>query len=139
MRQASPPRYRYLLLTALGLIAFGTVGYVVIEGWPVFDALYMTVITLTTVGYGETRPLSPAGRIFTMMLLLGGVFTLFYLATETLRGIISGEARAAWGKQLMAITLADVADHVIVVGYGRMGRFVCQEFAKSGMPFVVID
>jgi hypothetical protein len=64
------------------LVATGTAGYQLIEGWNPFDALYMAVITLTTVGFMEIHPLSPAGRVFTMLLALGGVFTLFYVATE---------------------------------------------------------
>ena len=72
-----------------------------IEGWSAFDALYMTVITLTTVGYLEVHPLSTAGRAFTMVLALGGVFTMFYLAGDFIRGMVSGEVARLLGRQRM--------------------------------------
>jgi voltage-gated potassium channel len=139
-RQPGLPRR---LLLALGvflvLVVGGTAGYMLIEGWSLFDSLYMTVITLTTVGYGEVHPLSAAGRWFTMILLLGGVFTLFYTATELIRAIVSGEVAAVVGRRRMELSLAGMHDHLIVCGFGRMGRLVCQDFSARGMPFVVID
>jgi voltage-gated potassium channel len=136
-----PRRILLPLLLPLALLVVGTVGYRLIEGepWSFFDSLYMTVITLTTVGYGETHTLSPAGRFFTMVLLLGGVFTLFYAATEVIRYVISGEMQAALGKQLMERNLAEMRNHLIICGFGRMGQLVCQEFSEQKIPFVVID
>src|SRR5689334_14980508 len=99
----------------------------------------MTVTTLTTVGYGEIHPLSATGRVFTMVLLLGGVFTLFYAATEMIRGVVSGEVRTALGRQRMERSLAGLRDHLIVCGFGRMGHLVCDHFSTHGLPFVVID
>lgn len=132
---------RFLLLTLAPvlLIVAGTLGYAWIEGWSYFDALYMTVITLTTVGYEEVHTLSTAGRTFTMLLLLGGVFTLFYAATELIRTAVSGELQATLGRQRMERDLAKMNNHMIVCGYGRMGRLVCKEFSDHGCPFVVID
>jgi voltage-gated potassium channel len=127
-----------LLIPALLFLA-GTIGYAAIEGWPVFDAFYMTVITLTTVGYGETHPLSNSGRAFTIALLLSGVFVLLYAATEVVRGVVSGEVRKALGRQIMERALAELKDHFIVCGYGRMGRRVGAEFSAAALPFVVID
>jgi voltage-gated potassium channel len=121
------------------LVIAGTVGYHLIEGWPLFDALYMTVITLTTVGYGEVHTLSKAGREFTIGLLLLGVFTLFYAATEIIRAIVSGEVQTLLGRRSMEQRLSELKDHVIVCGFGRMGRFVCRELAASRVPFVVIE
>jgi voltage-gated potassium channel len=135
-----PPRF-LLLISLLGtLMMVGTIGYCLIEpkySW--FDALYMTVITLTTVGYGETHPLSPLGRVWTMFLLIVGVFTFFYSATEIVRSVVSGEVRHLFGREYMARSLAGLQDHLIVCGYGRMGRHVCREFARQGVDFVVID
>ncbi len=131
----------YLMLVLLGiLIVIGTLGYYFIEDeYSLFDALYMTVITLTTVGYGEVKPLSPAGRAFTIALLLVGVFTFFYAATDLVRGIVSGEVRQVLGREIMARNLAALNGHLIVCGYGRMGRHVSREFARAGRDFVVID
>jgi voltage-gated potassium channel len=121
------------------LVGAGTVGYHLIEGWRPFDALYMTVITLTTVGFAEVHPLSPAGRAFTILLSLGGVFTLFYVGVEIVGGVVSGEVRKALGRQRMARNLSELKNHLVVCGFGRMGHLVCLEFSKLGLDFVVID
>src|SRR5262245_38049203 len=111
----------------------------VIEGWPLFDALYMTVITLTTVGFLEVRELSPAGRAFTMFLCLGGIFTLFYTAMEIIRVVVNGQIQETLGRRRMQRLLEQIENHLIVCGFGRLGRMVCQELAAQGLPFVVID
>jgi len=137
-RRGLPPVV-FLLLVPVLLLSVGTLGYMSIEGWSAADALYMTVITVTTVGYLEVHPLDPAGRAFTMGLALGGVFTLFYAATATISAIVTGRARGDIWRQRMERTLAELSDHVIVCGMGRMGRFICREFSNLEMPFVVID
>lgn len=133
--------YRLLLpLVVLGaLLAVGTLGYRILGGWSFMDALYMTVITITTVGFHEVQPLGPAGRLFTMALALGGVFTAFYAAAEFIRAVVTGEIRTVLGRQRMQHQLANLANHMVVCGFGRMGRLVCEEFSHAGMPFVVID
>jgi voltage-gated potassium channel len=134
------PRQLLLLLgVPAALVALGALGYVLIEGWGLFDALYMSVITLTTVGYLEVHPLSPAGRAFTMVFLLGGVFTLFFMASEAVRALVSGEVRSALGRQRMQRSLQEMKDHFVVCGYGRMGHFVCREFSGLGLPFVIVE
>ncbi len=121
------------------LVLLGTVGYHWIEGWSLFDSLYMTVITVTTVGYLEVHELSKEGRAFTMLLALGGVFTLFFAASEILRAVVGGELRGVLGRQRMERNLAEIRDHVVVCGFGRMGRLICQEFALRGTPFVLVE
>ena len=127
------------LLVPVVLMAIGTAGYMRIEHWRPLESLYMTVITITTVGFAEVHPLSSEGRVFTMALILTGVFTLLYAATSAIRAIVSGEVRGDIGRQRMERTLEELKDHVIVCGYGRMGRFVCTELSASGQPFVVLD
>jgi voltage-gated potassium channel len=136
-----PRLQRFLLALAVPfcLLVVGTLGYRMIEGWPLADALYMTVITITTVGYREVHELGGAGRAFTMFLALGGVFTIFYAASEVIRLIVSGEVRTIVGRQRMERSLAEFKDHRIVCGLGRMGRLVCHEFSSMGLPFVVVD
>jgi voltage-gated potassium channel len=133
-------RLRALLVVALLLVLVGTLGYYFIEEkYTLFDALYMTVITLATIGYGEVHPLSTAGRVFTIVLILGGVATFLYAASEAVRAVVSGEVREVLGRQRMERSLAQMQDHLIVCGYGRMGRLVCQEFARQRLPFVVVE
>jgi voltage-gated potassium channel len=136
-----PRRFAIFLLIPVVLVVVGTVGYRFIESehYTLFDALYMTVITLTTVGYGETHELSTGGRVFTIFLLLGGVFTFFFAVTEILRTVVSGELQYLLGKQRMENRLAGLKNHMIICGYGRMGKFVCREFSKQKLPFVVVD
>jgi voltage-gated potassium channel len=121
------------------LVMLGTLGYVLIEGWPAFDALYMTVTTMTTVGFMEVHPLSRPGRVFTIFLMLGGVFTLFYAAGDVIRYVVSGEVRRAMGRQRMQKSLEELKGHMVVCGFGRMGHLVCEQFSSLGMPFVVIE
>ena len=133
-------RRLWLMLTVVAsLLILGTAGFVAIEGWPLLDALYMTVITVTTVGFMEVHPLSTSGRVFTMALALGGIFTIFYAATEFIRAVVSGEVARSLGRQRMERSLAELDDHIIVCGYGRMGRLVCETFSEEGLPFVIID
>ncbi len=136
---ALPRRVQLLAVVPLGLIVLGTSGYHAIEGWSLFDALYMTVTTLTTIGYGEVHPLSPAGRTFTIGLALGGIFTLFFTTAEFLRAVISGELSSHLGRHRMEKKIAGLTGHIIVCGYGRVGRQVCEDFSSAGVPFVVID
>jgi voltage-gated potassium channel len=139
---AVPSGYRAIaeaLLVVFVLVMGGAIGYMSIEGWPFFDSLYMSVITLTTVGYLEVHPLGPQGRAFTMGLLLTGVFSLFYAATSAIRAVVGGELTGQFGRNRMEKKLQSFQDHIIICGYGRMGRLVAQEFSQQGIPFVVIE
>ncbi len=133
-------RLFWMIGVSAGLVVVGTLGYYFLEkDWSLFDALYMTVTTLTTVGYGKASELDTRGKVFTMLLLVGGVFTFFFTTTEILRVIVSGELRAFIGRQRMERNLAGLRNHLIICGLGRMGRSVCQQFSQRGMPFVIID
>jgi voltage-gated potassium channel len=133
--------HRLLLPVAVlvGLLAAGTLGFQLVEGWGWFDSLYMTVTTITTVGFQEVHPLSRAGRVFTMVLALGGVFTAFYAGVEFIRAVVTGEILAVLGRQRMQSRLEKLSGHLVVCGLGRMGRLVAEEFSSAGLPFVVVD
>jgi voltage-gated potassium channel len=143
----SPLRHGAVLLRRLllplavlfGLVVIGTTGYRIVEGWSVLDALYMTVITITTVGFLEVHPMGTAGRFFTMGLALGGVFTAFYAAAEFIRAVVTGEIRTVLGRQRMESRLEKLRDHLVVCGFGRMGRLAAEEFSAGGLDFVVVD
>jgi voltage-gated potassium channel len=129
-----------LAVIAVGVvIALGTVGYVVIEGWTLFDALYMTVTTVTTVGFSEVHPLSTAGRAFTMVLVILGVGTLFYVLGNVARLLLEGELRGVLGKYRIEGKMRTLTNHYIVCGYGRMGKRICKELSAKPLPFVVIE
>ena len=134
-----PHRLLVPLLVVAVLLVAGTVGYHVVEGWPFFDALYMTVITITTVGFLEVHPLGTAGRVFTMALAMGGVFSAFYAAAEFIRAMVSGEIRTVLGRQRMESRLEKLRGHLVICGFGRMGRLVAEEFSAAGLDFVVIE
>lgn len=127
------------LLVVFVLVIGGTLGYITVEEWSFFDSLYMAVITLTSVGYGEVHPLTTQGRVFTMGLLLTGVFSLFFAATAAIRSIVDGELTGQLVRDRMEKKLQSLTDHIIICGYGRMGRLVAHEFTQQAIPFVVIE
>lgn len=117
----------------------GTLGYKLIEGWSLFDGLYMTVITLATVGYGETHPLTTAGRVFTMGLILVGIAVVTYAFSTTTAIIVEGELSQAFRRRRMEKDIAKLSGHFIVCGAGHTGGVVCAELLKTGRAFVVVD
>jgi voltage-gated potassium channel len=127
------------VLALVGVTSIGVVGYMAICQMGFTDALYMTVITLTTVGYREVVPLAPAGQYFTMALLVGGLGIVFYSATLVARDLIEGQLQLVFGRRKVQRQIAQMQDHVIVCGFGRMGRIVCKELAVKPAPFVIVD
>ena len=127
---------------ALALIfihVFGIVGYRVLEGWSTFDALYMTVITIAIVGFGETHALSPAGRVLTISLIFVGVGVLAYLFAESTDFMVKGGLQAYRRREKMSQLLSELRNHTIVCGYGRLGTALVEELLAQDMRFVVID
>lgn len=117
----------------------GTVGYRLIEGPSWWDAFFMTVITLTTVGYREIFPLSRSGEVFTAVLLLAGLGAFLLLATDLARTIIEGELRQYLGRVRRSRMIERMSGHEIVCGYGRMGRTVVDELRRAHRPVLVVD
>jgi len=120
-------------------IVFGTMGFSWIEGWPVADGLYMTVITISTVGFGEIHPLSADGRLFASFLILGGLATAAYTFTRIGQVVLDGELLGGLGRRRMRIELAALRDHYVVCGFGRAARPVADGLAEKGASFCVIE
>jgi voltage-gated potassium channel len=134
-----PPRIYYAAGAVVAAFSIGTVGFVLIEGYPWFDAFYMTVITLFTVGYGEVHPLTHAGRVFnTVLIMFGGVIFLLAIGAFT-QSVIELELNQFFGKRRVRSMVDKLKDHYIVCGYGRVGRGAAEELKAAGVPFVVID
>ena len=143
-RRTVPPSHpvRQLLIgiSAVGvMLVVVAVGHHVIEGWTYFDGLYMTVTTVMTVGFSEVHPLSVAGRVFTIVLILTGVATWFYALGNVVRFLLEGELRAAVGQHRLEGHMRALSEHYIVCGYGRMGKRICKELGRRSLPIVVIE
>ena len=131
------------LVVAAGILIvlpiIGTAGYMVLEGWSFLDALYMTIITLTTVGFREVRELDDSGRIFTMVLIISGVGAILYAFLAVFQFVLEGELGLLLGKQRMKRTIEGLKDHYILCGFGRVGEEVAREFVARDLPFVVVE
>ena len=121
------------------IIAAGVIGYVVIEEWSFVDALYMTIITITTVGYAEVHPLTTAGQVFSIFLIVGGVSGALYILSIIAGYIIEGHLGTTLGRRRMERNIAKLKGHFILCGYGRVGREIARVFTEEKAPFVVID
>ena len=134
----SKNRYIRWAIALVGILLFGTVGYVVVEGWPWFDALYMTVITIVTVGYGETHPLTTNGRIFTMILSFVGVGTAFYIMGGIVQAMLEGEF-GTFRRRRMEARIKGLSEHFILCGFGRVGESIATTLKDQKTEFVVIE
>jgi voltage-gated potassium channel len=132
-------RLLYVGLVILCTLLVGTVGYVVIEDYPPFDAFYMTLITMTTVGYREVHDLSTQGRIFNSVVIFFGVTTMFFAIGMMTQTIIELELAEFFGKRRVKRMIDKLENHYIVCGFGRVGRSASMELKQSGAPFVVVD
>ena len=120
-------------------IVVGTSGFVLIEHWSLLDAFYMTIITLSTVGFQEVHPLSPYGRLFTTFIIGMGLATAIYTLTSVGRLVLEGELVRTLGRRRMKSGLERLHDHCIVCGFGRVGRTVVERLEDEGLPFCVVD
>lgn len=127
------------LLLLIGVIAVGTVGYRLIEGWSWLNSAYMTIITLSTVGFTEVEPLSSQGRLFTILLILLGIGSFGYLVNRFIGLLAQGYFQQSIRLRQQRRLIHTLSQHYIICGFGRMGRQVAQEFAAEGIPFIVID
>jgi voltage-gated potassium channel len=123
----------------LGVLSVGTSGYMIIERWDFLDALYMTVITIATVGYREVGNLSEAGKIFTIFIILFGVGIIAYLLGMVAQAMVDLQVRSIFGRRKLGQKIRSIKNHYIICGYGRIGKIICRELKANDIPIVVID
>jgi len=121
------------------VMVIGTAGYHYIEGWPWFDGFYMVVTTLTTIGYQEVHPLSHAGRVFNVFVILSGVSLLALGVGALSQALLEFELQSFFGRRRMEREIGRLNGHFIICGMGRVGRSVARELARKPVPFVIID
>ena len=130
---------RWGIAGLIGVITFGVAGYHQIEGWNLSDSLWMVIITLTTIGYGEVKPLTEEGRLFTLLVIIGGVSTGTYTLGKVTRYVIEGGLIEDLRSERTRRKMKKLNDHYIVVGLGRLGREVIAELTHAGRAVVGID
>ena len=130
----------YVPVTSLAIVfAIGIGWYWLIEEFTFLDAVYQTVITLSTVGYEEVEPLDSGGRIFTIFFILAGIGLMFYTATAIVELVVAGEVRELVGRRRSGRRVERMQNHVIVCGYGRVGQKIAAELTQHGVEHVVVD
>lgn len=130
----------YFSVAALFILLIGgTLGYHFIEGWPLFDGLYMTVITLATIGYGEVRTLSQLGRAFTMLLIMFGVAFFGFLLSTLTQVLIESELANTLGRRRVFRDISQLKNHYILCGAGKVGMRIIEEIKRKGEEFVIIE
>ena len=128
-----------VVFLSIVMILAGTLGYMAIEGWGVLDALYMTVITVASVGYSEVQTLSSAGRIYTIFLIFLGLGFFVYVAGAVVQFMVEGQIRDALGRRRLDRKINQLENHYIICGYGRIGRVLCRKLKRRPLDLVVIE
>ncbi len=127
------------LTTFVVVLGSGTLGYMLIEGWDFHDSLFMTITTVSTVGYGEVHPLSRAGELFSIGLILTGVGSVLYFLTMITQWVVEGKLRQVMGRRSLERKIRSLKDHYIICGFGRIGAQVADMLAEKHVAMVVID
>jgi voltage-gated potassium channel len=135
-------RTNHILLSvilSIALIGFGSIGYMIIEGWNFMDALYMTIITVATVGYGEVQPVGMNGRVFTVLLIFLGGGCYLYIIGNVIQFLVEGQIRVVLGRRKLDHQINHLQNHYILCGYGRIGRVLARYLIQKYIDVVVIE
>jgi len=132
-------KLRIALIMLAGIITMGTCGYYFFENMPLFDAFYMTIITISTVGFSEIRPLSMLGRTITVVIIILGISVGTYTAGIIVQWLVGGELQKIFGRRKLQKQIANLKNHFIICGFGRIGHIICQELYEEKIEFVVIE
>lgn len=130
---------RTSLFIILGIVVFGTFGYVYVDQMPLFDSFYMTIITISTVGFSEIHPLSNEGRVITMIIIIASISIGGYSLAVVVRVFIEGELKKSFERRKVEKQINDLKNHFIICGFGRIGRIICSELREEKIEFVVIE
>ncbi|MBN1629865.1 MAG: potassium channel protein [Thermoleophilia bacterium] len=129
----------WILAGICSIFVIGTIGYVLIEGWGLLDSLYMTVTTIFTVGFGEVHPLSRAGTVFTLLLIISGVGMILYGIGAMMEWVVGGQLSGVFRRRVVRRNVDRLNEHYVICGYGRVGESVARQFSAHKVKFVVVD
>ena len=132
-------KLKYTLALLFSLVILGTAGYYFLEGWDLLECFYFTVVTLTTVGYGDLYPQTTEGKLFTVLLVFFGVGTMLYTVALVAETFVEGRLRDILGRGKLQKIIDKMHHHYIIAGCGRIGHLICRELKQEGVPFLVID
>ncbi|MCE5198162.1 MAG: NAD-binding protein [Armatimonadota bacterium] len=132
-------QFRLALISLVALIILGTFGYHILLGWSLFDSVYMTLITLSTVGYKEVHHLDKTGMVFTMSLIVFGVAIVFWAAASLIQAVVGEQMWHALQRRRMQKQIVKMRNHYIICGYGRMGQQIASDLQREDVPHVVIE
>lgn len=135
----SPFRIRYAILAVAVATALGTVVFALIEGWSPLTSLYVAAQTVTTVGYGDVAPVTPFGRLFAVVFMLGSVGVVLYALTSTVQSIVQSELVATFGRRRQSRKMSKLQNHLIICGAGRVGSQLVRNLLETGDQFIVIE
>ena len=127
------------LVILVVILFIGSVGYMAIEGWGFLDSLYMTVITITTVGFGEVRKVTGLGRVFTIFIIFFGIGIIAYILGMVAQAMVELQVRSIFGRRKLGLKIRSIKNHYIICGFGRIGKIITRELKTNDMPMVVID
>lgn len=127
------------IIILLAVLFIGTAGYMIIEKWNLLESLYMTVITITTVGFHEVRTVSEPGRLFTIFIIFSGMGIMAYILGLVAQTMVNLQLRSIIGRTKLGLQMRSIRNHYIICGFGRIGKVICRELKENRIPMVVID